>query len=237
MLLKTIGGDCVNGAKVRTAVIRGIEMGGRLWPRAAIYRACGVLCYNGVQRTVSGFAMTLRVAFSVLVIVFGSTSASYANGEVARGRMICEVVDIRTVTPNDLQSGNHLDHGRDFQLGNEFNFEYGFSGDAGFSIYLSDASGKGILIDEAFSISDRIGISRTTGIAEFRAPYSEASFGLHRMNYKGNDQLFLKSGCNGRKWSGHFLQTHVSRILTTVVSLDCRATIDALDDVLVRLAE
>jgi hypothetical protein len=179
--------------------------------------------------------MALRDVIAVLLVLSGATVPANANDNTAWGRMICVVVGSRTISADDTHSefGSRLRE--DFPIGTEFDFEYGLDDASGLTIHLSETAKLDVLIDETFPANKFIGISQVTNIAEFRATYSEATFGQHRMNYKGSDQLFLKTQCGGEEWSGHFVKTHISGVFTQVVSLDCRNFVDARDEVFARL--
>lgn len=180
--------------------------------------------------------MAPRDVLAVLLLLFGTTIPANANDDAAWGRMICEVVGSRTITADD----GHPEFGsrfrEDYPIGTEFDFEYGLDDASGLTINLRDTAKRDVLIEETFPANKFRGISQVTNIAEFRATYSEATFGKHRMNYKGSDQLFLKNRCEGEEWSGHFVQTHISGVFTQVVSLECRTFVDARDEIFSRLS-
>lgn len=179
--------------------------------------------------------MALRDVFAMLLVVLGTTAPANANDDAAWGRMICAVVGSRTISADDTHPEFVPRFRDDFPIGTEFDFEYGLDDASGLTIHLSETAKRNVLIDETFPANKFRGISQVTNIAEFRATYSEATFGQHRMNYKGSDQLFLKNRCEGEEWFGHFVQTHVSGVFTQVVSLECRTFVDAREEVFARL--
>ena len=179
--------------------------------------------------------MTLRDKFLVLLVFLGATMPASASENAAWGRMICEVVGSRIVPADITHTEFTARHSEDFAAGTEFSFDYGLDDASGLKIHLSEAAKRSVLIDETFPASKFRGISQVTNTAEFRATYSEATFGQYRMNYKGSDQLFLKSRCEGKEWSGHFVQTHRSGLFTKVISLECRSFVDGRDEIFARL--
>lgn len=180
--------------------------------------------------------MALRDSFAVLLVLSGTAMPGSANDDTAWGRMICEVVDSRIILADDTHPGFGSRLREDFSTGTEFHFEYGLDDASELTIYLGEAATRNVLIDERFLASNFKGVSRLTNYAEFRAAFSEATFGQYRINYKGSDQLFLKNRCDGEEWSGHFVRTHLSGLFTQVVSLECRTFVDARDDVFARLS-
>lgn len=175
----------------------------------------------------------MKAFLSVLIIFLGSQS--FAQDGAIRGRLICEVVDSRLVTSSDTHSGMIAKHAEGFPLGMSLTLEYKLVDPEGLTITLYESNDRRRLIEEPFSAETFRGISPFTSIAEFKAPYSELSFGRFGINYKGNDQIFLKNGCGNGDWIGHYVQTHVSGHFTQVVSLSCRPTIDAASELLARL--
>lgn len=165
-----------------------------------------------------------------------ATPSLAQDGEI-RGRMICEVTSSRLVSEIDKSRPASASDKEDFSAGMTLYFEYALDGSMGLSISLGEPKDRSGLIDEPFSAETFSGISRFTNIAEFRAAYSEISFGKFGMNYKGSDQLLLRNRCGSRNWSGHFVRTQVSGQSTHVVSLECQPFIDAVDAVLHRLGQ
>jgi len=180
--------------------------------------------------------MALRDVFALPLVLLAAVAPASSNADAAWGRMICEVVGSRIVSAEGAQAEfvSHLKD--DFPTGTEFHFEYGLDDASGLTFYLSETAKRNVLINETFLANDFRGISKVDNMAVFGATYSEASFGQYWLNYKGNDQLFIKNGCDGRKWSGHFVQTHVSGIFTQVVTLECRNFVDAREEVFALLA-
>ncbi|WP_149866488.1 hypothetical protein [Tropicimonas marinistellae] len=149
--------------------------------------------------------------------------------------MNCEVVASRTVSSGDRQSLADTGNGAEHAPGTTLVVDYKHDTSNGLTIYLGEPNRANVLIEEPFPASSFEGVSRFTNVAEYRNTYSEVSFGRHGMNYKGNDQLFLKEKCRGGDWSGHFVQTSVSGHFTQVVSLRCQPFVHVIDDVFARL--
>lgn len=170
-----------------------------------------------------------------LLTIFLASQSSAQEGEI-RGRMICEVIDSRLVAARGEAPSTFKRYGNDFELGMSLNMEYALDDEGALLISLFEADGKDVLIDELFSADTFRGVSAITSVAEFRASYSEVSFGRFGISYKGSDQLFLKNGCADNGWLGHFVQTYVGGHLTEVVSLKCRPFVDAMDEVFARLS-
>ncbi len=180
--------------------------------------------------------MACRIAFAVFLISCGASLPAGADDGAASGRMICEVVGSRIVPAGETPPVIGSRVRDDFPAGSLLVVEYGLDEASGLTIHLGEPAGQTTLIDETFSAGGFRGVSRVSNIAEFRAAYSEASFGQYHLNYKGSDQLFIKNRCDGRKWSGHFVRTHLSALFTEVVSFDCRHTVDARDEIVARLS-
>ncbi|MDU8945771.1 hypothetical protein [Ovoidimarina sediminis] len=180
--------------------------------------------------------MALRYVLVVLPFLLETTMPANANDDVAWGRMICEVVGSRIISEDGTHPEPASRPNESFLKGTEFDFEYGVDDALGLTIHLRETANRNVLINETFPMKSFSSISQVTNIAEFRAPYSEATFGQHRMNYKGSDQLFLKNQCGGKEWSGHLVRTHVGGLSTHVVSLKCRTFVDARDEVFARLS-
>ncbi len=180
--------------------------------------------------------MALRDVFAIPLVLFGATMPANALDDAAWGRMICEVVGSRIVPADDIHTATVPRLKGDFPEGTEFHLEYGLDDASGLTIYLSETAKRIVLINETFSADKFRGISQVSNIAVFRETYSETSFGPYWMNYIGSDQLFIKNRCDGKEWSGHFVQAHVSGLFTQVVSLKCRNFVDAREEVFARLA-
>lgn len=172
-------------------------------------------------------------AFLTILAVFFASQSSAQDGAI-RGRMICEVTGSRFVAASDGQSNTIFRNVESISPGATLTFDYTLDEASRLSIFLRDTNRGKALVDEQFSAKMFRGISWVTNKAEFRATYSEASFGKFRINYKGSDQLYLKR-CQNDYWSGHYLQTYASGKFTQVVSLNCRPFVDTVDDVLARL--
>ena len=149
--------------------------------------------------------------------------------------MVCSVVASKAVAR--APAGNALltdDKGK-FPLGMSLTLEYSLTELGEVAIVFHETVGGRRLIEESFPGDTFRGISPYTYLAEFKASYSEASFGRYSINYKGSDQLFIKTGCGDGNWQGHFVQTYVGGHATQVVSLDCRPKQHAADEFLSRL--
>lgn len=166
-----------------------------------------------------------------ILITVWATQSMAQDGAI-RGSIVCNVVASKLVATIPIVSPNRQD---EFPLGMSMTLEYTLGDDNDLMMaFLETDSGKW-LIQEPFPTETFKGISPYSNIAEFRAPYSEASVGRFGINYKGSDQLFIKNGCGNGNWRGHFIQTYVGGHHTQVVSLDCRVVRDASDEILSRL--
>jgi hypothetical protein len=166
----------------------------------------------------------------------GLAGAASAGEGTISGRFTCDVVKSRFVAAAPEYRDRVPTAGRGFPAGMPLTLDYVLDGAGGLSVSLGEAGGGEVFIDEPFPAATFAGVSGITNTAEFRAPYSEVSFGRFGLNYKGSDQVFLKTACGKGGWRGHYVQTHVSGYFTQVVTLECRPFVDAADAVLARLA-
>jgi len=174
----------------------------------------------------------MKTVLAISVALLGSQS--FAQEDPIKGRMICAVTASKFVPTNDEYTiSNHI-LGRGYSSGTVFNLDYTQGLGNGIEIYLGAANGVNALIEEPFPPSSFKGVSRITNSAEYRTTYSEVSLDKFSMNYKGNDQLYLRK-CSSEEWEGFYIQTYVSGQYIQVVSLKCDAFVDAIDDVLTRL--
>lgn len=174
-------------------------------------------------------------SFLPLLTILLASQSSAQDGQIM-GRMICDVVGSQLVAARGELPSEFMAYETGFQPGMSLNVDYALDDEEGFTISLGEPIGGSEFIEELFSAATFKGVSRTTDVAEFRASYSEASIGRFGMHYKGSDQLFLRDTCGNGDWLGHFVQTHVGGHFTQVVYLECRPFVDAIDDVLDRLA-
>ena len=188
------------------------------------FRAAIQYCGDGV--------IILKALLSFLIAILASQSS--AQDGAIRGRMLCEVMSNRFVAIRDGHSNTNISYGEGFSVGASLTFDYTLDEASGLSVFLGETNSGGVLFDEPFSADKFRGISPVTNNADFRASYSEVTFGHYRMNYKGNDQLYLKR-CRDDDWSGYYVQTYVGGQFTQVVTLNCRTFVDAVDEVLARL--
>jgi hypothetical protein len=172
-------------------------------------------------------------AFVSLFISLLATDASAQDGTII-GRMYCEVIGSRFVVTHE--TGASTGKKESFPYGLPLTFDYVLDLDDGFAILFGETQTGRMVVAEPFPVEAFRGISRITNVAEFRTPYSELSFGRHRINYKGVDQLYLRGDYLGDGWSGHLVRSHVSGLFSQVVSLTCHSFVDAVEEVLARLA-
>lgn len=112
-------------------------------------------------------------------------------------------------------------------------FEYTLDEFGVFEVFFREEKREVALFEDPFLKQGFKGFS-FVGIAEFTTNYRGLSFGRHRINYSGNDQLFLKK-CSKNDWSGHYVQTYIGGHFFQVYNLNCRAEVDAVDEILARL--
>ena len=174
----------------------------------------------------------MKAILAILIAFLGSQS--FAQEDPIRGRMICEVLVSKFVPTSDEHTISNDIRNKGYSPGTAFNFDYTHDLENGIEIYLGAPNRTNILIEEPFPASSFKGISRITDSAEYRTTYSEVSLDKFSMNYKGNDQLYLKK-CGSEEWEGFYVQTYVSGQHTQVVSLKCSTFVDAIDVVLSRL--
>ena len=172
----------------------------------------------------------------LLSLVFAGLAGAVSAGEsTISGRFTCDVIESRFVAAAPEYRDRISKAASGFPAGMSLTLDYVLDGARGLSVSLVEAGGGEVFFDEPFPAATFLGVSGITNVAEFRAPYSEVSFGRFGLNYKGSDQFFLKNGCGNGGWRGHYVRTHVSGHFTQVVTLACRPFVDATDAVLARL--
>ncbi|WP_170763701.1 hypothetical protein [Ruegeria lacuscaerulensis] len=159
---------------------------------------------------------------------------SLAQEDPIRGRFLCEVLSNRFVPSDNDRTVSDVGHPMGHLPGSTFIVDYTLEPESGLTIFLGEPNRTNVLIEEPFPTSSFKGISKITNKAEYRSTFSEFSLGKYSVNYKGNDQLSIKSYC-GAEWSGFYVQTYASGLYTQVVSLTCRPFVDATAELLDRL--
>lgn len=175
----------------------------------------------------------MRVFLSL--ILASLASQTIAQDSSIRGRMICDVVASKIVAATASSESAIIRSQVEFPRGMSLTLEYALVDGSGLSIAFYETNSGRVLIEEPFPADAFRGVSPYTNLAEFSAPYSEASFGRFGINYKGSDQLFIKNTCGNGNWRGHFVQTYVGGHVTQVVSLVCRPQSHDADELLSRL--
>lgn len=175
----------------------------------------------------------MRVFLSLIVASLASQTIAQ-DGSI-RGGMICDVVASKIVAETASSESAVTRSQIEFPQGMSLTLEYALADGSGLSIAFYETKSGRLLIEEPFPADTFRGVSPYTNLAEFRAPYSEASLGRFGINYKGSDQLFIKNTCGNENWQGHFVQTYVGGHVTQVVSLACRPKNNDTDELLSRL--
>ena len=130
---------------------------------------------------------------TVLAILIASlVSPSFAKEDPLRGRMVCAVSASKFVPANENYDASIEFRREVYSPGAILNFDYAYDLEDGIEIFLGEPNGESVLIEEPFPSSSFKGISRTTKSVEYRKTYSEVSLDDFLINYKGNDQLFLR---------------------------------------------
>ena len=175
----------------------------------------------------------MKILPFLLPALFAAPSSAL-DSEI-RGRVICEVTGSSLDSEIDKSRPASLSYRGDFSEGMSLYFEYALDASKGLSISLGEPRDRGGMIDEPISAKTFNGVSRFTNVAEYRAAYSEFSFGRFGMSYRGSDQLAHRNCFNSMDWSGHFIRAHVSGHSKQVVSSACRPFVDAANAILDRL--
>lgn len=159
-----------------------------------------------------------------------------AQGDMIAGRMTCLVTGSRYVASKDIQLDRVTKSKGGYSTDKAFHFDYTLDSSRGLAVYLGGENREVILFEHPFSTENFKGLTPFIGSADFESNFHELSFGRFRINYSGNDQLYLKK-CSSDDWTGHFVRTYSGGHFVQLVDLVCSPVIDAVDDILANLKD